>query len=397
MILTYPAEMTKTKQPMRARRKLLKASHAIRFTKELLSLAERSAKAGTWSWDIQTGEIAWSQGMFTLFGFNPARDVPSFEIWLPRVHPDDRARALNLIDESLKRRDYMFNQYRIVLPSGELRWIDAYGDLTLDAQGCATRMSGFCLDSTKRVVLEVENSALGEDLDRFRQLEEDLRKSEERLELALTGTGLALWDWDISLRKVFAGTHWLHMLGYDKGEFGDEEDDWMALIHPQDLERFKSKLSACLIGDNVIFECQHRLRHKGGHWVYVEAKGKISHRSKDGAPQRMVGTVRDISQSKRLNDEGIELLRKIEVLIADATTTMSAIPERDNPLERLSRRQRQTLAMIATGMTSGEIAKELKISTATAIGHRRELMKKLGLHKVADVTRFALRYKLIRR
>lgn len=387
--------MTSPKRPHPSRSRATRASRREPIAEELLALAERAAKAGTWSWNIQSGEIYWSQGMYELFQLDPGQNEAGFDPWLDRLHPDDRERAQARIAEAIRDRSYLYNPYRIVLPDGEVRWIDAYGDLILDANGDPLRLSGYCIDATERLRIEAENVSLSRHVATLRQLEADLRLSQERLELALSGSGLALWDWDISAHKVQGGGHWREMFGYSPDEIDDHEEAWFALINPQDIPRFRSRLETCLDGETPIFESEHRLKHKDGHWVYVEARGKVSRRDCEGRPQRMVGTLLDISSRKRLGSEGVDLLQQIETLIAAATHGDARPPAKNVAVERLSRRQRQTLSMIANGMSSAEIANELKISKGTAIGHRRELMKKLDLHSAAEVARFAVRHKLV--
>ncbi|NJA04774.1 PAS domain-containing protein [Methylococcaceae bacterium WWC4] len=192
-----------------------------------------------------------------------------------------------------------------------------------------------------------------------------------------------------------AGNRWFDLLGYANEELGNDEDCWMNLINPQDLESVRQKLSAHLQGETAIFESEHRLRHKAGHWVSVEVRGKVIRRNSDNAPLRMVGTILDISQRKRLHDEGLSLLKKIEALIhANSTASMPQVQNAGDG-DSLTKRQRQILGLIAAGMTSAEIGKRLNLSTATVISHRRNLMAKLELHSTAEITRFAMIHGLL--
>lgn len=220
--------------------------------------------------------------------------------------------------------------------------------------------------------------------------ERALRDREEQLDMALSGSGLVLWDWNIPTRKVSAGKRWHEMLGYANQELGSEEDDWMGLIHPRDLDRFRQNISAHLQGETAIFESEHRLRHKDGHWVTVEARGKVTQRDKDGTPLRMVGTVLDVSQRKRLNEEGVDLLRQIESLIRETTTGSSVKSQESEAYKSLTKREREILGMIAKGMTSVGIGRSLGLATNTINVHRRNLMTKLGLHGTAQAIRFAI-------
>ena len=133
-----------------------RAEHELRRVHERLSLAQRMAGAGVWDWNIVDGELAWSDEFFHLFGLDPRTDDASFDTWRRVVHPDDLQKAEAVINASIQDRTPLFNQYRIVLPGGEVRWIDAFGDITYDAQGHAQRMIGICVDANERKQAEAQ-------------------------------------------------------------------------------------------------------------------------------------------------------------------------------------------------------------------------------------------------
>ena len=117
---------------------------------ERLSLAQKSAGAGLWDWDIQTEKLTWSPELFVLFGRDPIRDESSFEVLRSVMHPDDWLASEQKVKSALEKRERFFNEYRIVLPSKEMRWISAIGDTIYDTEGKPLRMSGICLDITLR-------------------------------------------------------------------------------------------------------------------------------------------------------------------------------------------------------------------------------------------------------
>jgi len=123
---------------------------------ERLSLAQRTAGAGVWDWDILNGTLIWSDELFQLFGLDPATAVATFDTWRSVVHPEDLQRAEEVILASVRDHAHLFNEYRIVLPSGAVRWIDAFGDTTCDADGIAQRMIGICIDVTERKQAEAQ-------------------------------------------------------------------------------------------------------------------------------------------------------------------------------------------------------------------------------------------------
>ena len=129
---------------------------ALAQAQERLALAQRASGSGVWDWDVQTNVLTWSDAFFHLFGLDPDRAEASFETWRAAVHPDDLPKAEARIADALRDQTPLVNEYRITRPSGEGRWIGAYGDVILDAHGRALRMVGLCLDITERKRIECE-------------------------------------------------------------------------------------------------------------------------------------------------------------------------------------------------------------------------------------------------
>lgn len=347
----------------------------LRESEEMLQRAQVVGRIGSFTMGNDTQTFGITQETARLFDLDDKR-VTTFAEWFSRVHADDQGKVETAWRAALQGAPYDIT-YRIEV-QGQIRWIRALAELQFDDHGELTKAVGTV-----------------QDISYFKQVESDLRESDERLELALRGSELVLWDWNIPERKVMAGNRWFELLGYTNEELGDDEDNWMTLIHPNDFERFKQKQSLHLQGETAGFEIELRLRHKLGHWVWVESKGKITLRDKDNTPLRMVGTVLDITQRKRLNEEGMDLLKRIESLIRESSLHSPVKVEEGKAVDSLTKRQRQILGMIAIGMTSAEIGKQLHLATPTVISHRRNLMAKLDLHSTAEVTRFAIDHGLL--
>lgn len=243
-----------------------------------------------------------------------------------------------------------------------------------------SEMIGVCADITKQKESEIS-----------------IIESKQQLELALRGSNLGLWVWDIPSGHVTFNEHWCAMLGYRLEEIEPNVSSWKRLVHPDDWPAINGALEPHLKGETADYESEHRLRHKEGHWVWVLDRGKVLVRASDGEPLRAAGTHLDISDRKRLKSEGTELLQKIEMLIREVSNLPSQNSEQpDMPnTSRLTPRQRDVIALIAAGLTSSQIAQRLGISPATAITHRRNMMRELGLHSSVEVARYAIANKLI--
>jgi PAS domain S-box-containing protein len=123
---------------------------AVRQAHEWLVLAQQSAGAGLWNWDIAANRLDWSPELFRLFGLDPSKEKAGFEIWRSILHPEDLALAEERLTTAIRDRKPLNSEYRIVLPTGEIRWINALGDTKYDASGTARHMLGLCLDVTIR-------------------------------------------------------------------------------------------------------------------------------------------------------------------------------------------------------------------------------------------------------
>jgi PAS domain S-box-containing protein len=139
---------------------------SLKAAVDWLKMVQRDAKAGFWGWDFPTGKLTWSEEFYELFGL-PLSAEPSFDTWLAVLHPDDRADALERIEQSVKERKDLWNEYRIILKHGEERWIGASGRTSYEETGKARYMSGICLDITERKRLD---TALEESEQRYRGL-----------------------------------------------------------------------------------------------------------------------------------------------------------------------------------------------------------------------------------
>jgi PAS domain S-box-containing protein len=139
-----------------------------------------------------------------------------------------------------------------------------------------------------------------------------LQKSQNRLEMALRGAELGLWDWDIPSGKVVFDERWAAMLGYSLSELKPEIATWENLVHPEEKERILGAMTAHLEGRLENFEAEHRLRTKEGSWKWILAKGRIVERDDRNRPVRVSGTHLDIDSRKKVELEWIRLATAVE-------------------------------------------------------------------------------------
>jgi PAS domain S-box-containing protein len=133
---------------------------------------------------------------------------------------------------------------------------------------------------------------------RRKRVEEAIRKSEERLELALHGADLGLWDLNIPTGEAVANQRTAEIVGYSLDEIEQTLSSWERFLHPDDRQRALDAFYNHLAGLTSFAEEEYRVRHKSGEWKWVLSRGKVTERDQEGNPLRMSGTYLDITEKK---------------------------------------------------------------------------------------------------
>ena len=136
----------------------VEAEEARRLSEERLRIALDAGHMGAWEWDIAGGRVHWSDTLQRIHGLVPGTFRGTFEEYQSDIHPEDRERVLGLIAHSLEGAPHHL-EYRIVWPTGEVRWLEARGELFRAADGSPARMLGICTDVTERRLAEAERDA----------------------------------------------------------------------------------------------------------------------------------------------------------------------------------------------------------------------------------------------
>lgn len=131
-----------------------------------------------------------------------------------------------------------------------------------------------------------------------------IARSEQRMELALAGADLGMWDWHIASGGFTCNRRMVEMLGYAEGELKLDGSRFAAMINLADVPQVHRKLFRHLKGESDMFEVEYRLRHRDEHWLWILCRGRVVERNAEGRAQRMTGTILDISERKA-SDEAI--------------------------------------------------------------------------------------------
>ena len=157
------------------------AAYPVRDPTERLNEVEATAQLGSWSWDIETNVVNWSDELYRIYGLAPQTMPITYEAVLEMVHPDDRARLNELVQRCYQYGEPYVITHQVVLPDGSVRWHQGRGRVVMSG-GRPVRMFGTAQDVTDRVRGE---RALRHSLDEAQRLaaENDALRAELEVQL----------------------------------------------------------------------------------------------------------------------------------------------------------------------------------------------------------------------
>lgn len=256
----------------------------LRQNERCLEQARRIAGIGSWSWDAESGETVWSDELYRLFGVEKDAFEPSFEAFLERVHPEDRDGVRRAVERSLRTGEEYRAELRVVLPDGEIRHVQEFGEIERDGNGGATRLVGVKQDVTA-----------------LREERRERRKAERRYRTLFEMSPLALVVSRPGGEMIDVNRRFERLLGREReaviGREAHELDVWTDL---QDRAEVLDRLAR---GD-AVRDYAAALRTDSGE--VVEAEISVD-RLEIGEDRLLVWAIRDVTER---NEYRRELERK---------------------------------------------------------------------------------------
>src|SRR5215211_3033834 len=105
------------------------------------------------------------------------------------------------------------------------------------------------------------------------QVIRQLREREQRYALAIRAANDGIWDWNLKTNEIYFSARWKEMLGYTEDEIRADVNEWFKRIHPDDRKQFQADLVTHLRDATPRFECEYRIQHANGAYLWVLSRG----------------------------------------------------------------------------------------------------------------------------
>ncbi len=227
------------------------------------------------------------------------------------------------------------------------------------------------------------------------RLKRRIRRSEERLSLALAATNSGIWEYYPQTKKAYYDSRWFTMLGYEPGSLPPQYESWVDLLHPDDRARTEAAVHG-FVQEAKDYSLEFRMRCRDGSWRWILSSGKIVERDPSGRAQRIVGTHVDIDDRKAtlaelelanqtleqrvkertrelaiLNDLGAVVIRSLDlsqIMQSALQKTMEAVGLEAGAAYRLDDASGTLVLMAHQGLSPGFAARTSRMSLEIAMG-----------------------------
>ena len=160
---------------------------------------------------------------------------------------------------------------------------------------------GASLSSLLALIIWLMGSGRARAMALAQRMTADLAHERQRLLNIVEGTNVGTWVWHVQTGELQLDAPWAAMMGYDFDSLGLKNmGAWLNEAHPEDINAVNLALKRHFRGESRYFECEHRIRHRDGRWIWVLNRGKVSARTPEGKPYLMSGTHMDITEKQAI-------------------------------------------------------------------------------------------------
>jgi PAS domain S-box-containing protein len=272
-----------------------RTEEALRRSERYLAEAQRLSHTGSWALSANSNMAAyWSEEDFRIWGFDPRQGLPDSEMVFERIHPEDVGRVYEKSMKALRERTDYTDEFRIVLPDGEVRHIQALAHPVLSASGEIAEYVGTHVDVT-----EQKRAA-----DALRQAQAYLAEAQR---LSHTGS----FGWRLSNGEIFWSEETYRIFQYDRTTKPTVELV-LQRVHPEDSAFVRQTIERASQDGND-FDFEYRLLMPDGFVKHVHVVARAL--SDEAGGIEFVGAVMDVTeqrQAKAALEKAFDEIKKSE-------------------------------------------------------------------------------------
>ena len=258
----------------------------IREREGRLRKAQAISKIGNFHWTAATDKVVWSDELFRIYGQEPDKFAPSFAGYLQGIHPDDRARVTQSLQQAMGSLGEFDHQYRVVRPDGQLSWVHALGRAIADGDGEQLELEGTCQDISER-----------------RKAEDGRIEAQDRLQKIASRVPGVVFQFRVRADNTYCYPYssegMNELFGVKPSELIEDGTLLDALHHPDDREALMSSLEVSR-RDLAPWIHEFRLLFPDGteRWISINA---VPEREADGSTL-WHGFMKDATERKRAEE-----------------------------------------------------------------------------------------------
>ena len=255
-----------------------------RFNEPVPELALWGTEIGLWDWDVVNDRLTWINNWCEHSQLAAFSGYGHEQLWSSRIHPEDLPAYREALTRHLDGQSPPYDvEYRLRNRDDAWVWIQERGRvIERDPAGRASRAVGICLDADER-----------------RKSARALERSEARLEAAIWGADLGLWDWKLEDDSLLWLSDWPARYGVGAGIRAVRRDEWIDRVHPLDRQKYAAEDHALIHDGRNSAESDYRIQSSSGEWRWVNVRTRVVERNATGQALRIVGACIDVDSRRR--------------------------------------------------------------------------------------------------
>ncbi|MBO6620527.1 MAG: PAS domain-containing protein [Balneola sp.] len=257
-------------------------SDLLRKTEELNN-AQKIAKIGSWYFDIESGEVSWTEELYRMYGFDPEVPPPPFSEHENLFTKQSWELLSKNLDEAFENKVPYNLELEMKRDGSSIGWMRAMGEPVLSKKGELVGLRGVAQDITQE-----------------KQLLEQIKYEKEFSKQVSDSTSMGIYIFDVRKgSNTYMNRHYSELLGYTIDEINAmKEDEFIELFHPDDRTNVIEHMSKIMNGQYQA-EIEYRFKHKKGHWVWCYSIDSPFDVNEDGTVNSFIGVFLDIGQKKK--------------------------------------------------------------------------------------------------